>query len=140
MRYRHEQVVSAPVASVVSFFKDARNLVRLSPPFPIMRVAADRSAVVRGTVIPINLDFGIWSMNWNARIETVGEDGSFQDTLEGSAFRSWRHLHRFETRGAGTVITDEVTWEAAWWFRPFARAFVFALFRFRTRALAKEFG
>jgi ligand-binding SRPBCC domain-containing protein len=140
MTYTHLQHVAAPVDRVRAFFRDARNLVRVSPRYPAMRISGDHSAMTAGNVIPIRLDFGIVAMTLNSTIEEVGTDGSFRDTFRGFGFRSWCHRHRFEQEDSGTAILDEITYEPDWWFRPVASLCIRLLFSFRTSALAKEFG
>lgn len=41
---------------------------------------------------------------------------SFTDEMLEGDFKSWKHIHRFEQKGAETVLTDEVYYEVPWLF------------------------
>jgi ligand-binding SRPBCC domain-containing protein len=44
-------------------------------------------------------------------VEDDGEGGAaFVDEMTAGVFTSYRHAHRFEPDGAGTLMTDEVAW------------------------------
>jgi ligand-binding SRPBCC domain-containing protein len=135
MRFRHRQKVAASVERTSAFFHDARNLTKLTPPYPAMRVNGGATAVVPGALFALRMDFGVFAFTWHSAIESVESDGSFTDTFQGVMFRQWRHTHRFTGEGAGCVVIDEVECEPVWWFRPFAGLFLKALFGFRRRVL-----
>jgi ligand-binding SRPBCC domain-containing protein len=140
MIYTHLQQVAAPVDRVQAFFSDARNLVKVSPRYPVMRIPECHSAIAAGNVLPIGLDFGIVAVTLYSTIEEVGIDGSFRDSFRGFGFRSWCHRHCFKQEARGTTIVDEITCEPQWWLRPFAPLCLRLLFSVRSSALAKEFG
>jgi ligand-binding SRPBCC domain-containing protein len=139
MKFRHEQIVNAPMARVVSFFGDAANLPRVSPRFPAMSILGERTAIVPGAAFTIRLSAGPLAAHWQGVIESVAEDGSFVDSHSGPLFRAWRHTHRFEPVGEDCRLIDEIDAEPVWWFSPFAGMMVRGLFRVRRGALEREF-
>ncbi len=139
MKFLHEQVVNASMARVVSFFGDAANLPRVSPRFPAMSILGGRTVISPGAGFTIRLSVGPFTAHWHTDIESVAEDGSFVDSHSGPLFRAWRHSHRFEPSGENCRIIDEVDFEPAWWFFPFAGVMLRGLFRVRRGALARVF-
>ena len=135
---RFETRVRAPHAEVVAFFGDVRNLPGVSPPYPVLRVLSEQTRVVAGAEFCVELDFLVFRRQWVTRVEEVAADGSFVDAFSGGVFRRWRHSHRFVPETAGTLIVDEVEYDAVGWFRALAPAVVRIMFAARKRALEKQ--
>jgi ligand-binding SRPBCC domain-containing protein len=132
---RFQQELSAPVERVAEFFSDVRNLKRLSPPFPVMEIGFDDPHVQEGAEFEVRLRFGVTTYTLATRITRVNPDGSFEDTFRGGPFHRWHHSHRFLATEAGTLVLDELEFEPAWWFAPFARVMVHLMFLYRRRVL-----
>jgi ligand-binding SRPBCC domain-containing protein len=129
------QELDVPVGRVREFFSDVRNLSRVSPPFPKMEISFDDPRVVEGAEFEIRLRFGVGTYALTSRIDRVEPDGSFTDTFSGGPFLRWHHTHRFLPSGEGAIVLDEVEFEPAWWFAPFAGGVVRLLFLYRRSIL-----
>lgn len=134
-RVTFRQELDVPVERVREFFSDVRNLKKVSPPFPRMEIGFDDPRVIKGSEFEMRLRFGIGSTALVSRIEHVEPDGSFTDTLRGGPFLRWHHTHRFLPSGEGALVLDELEFEPAWWFAPFAGVMVRLLFLYRRRVL-----
>jgi ligand-binding SRPBCC domain-containing protein len=80
--------------------------------------------------------FGVvWTMT--SRITELEAPARFVDEQVRGPFRRFRHEHRFEPRGGGTVMTDVIAFDAP--FGPFGRlAEVAALGRYMPRLIAER--
>ena len=55
--------------------------------------------------------FGV-RQRFTAEVTEFDRPTYFRDVMTAGAFRSFSHDHRFEARGGGTVMTDEVTFRS----------------------------
>lgn len=140
MMFRFDQYVSVPVQTIAAFYSDARNLQRISPPFPRLRILSDRSTIEQGLTITLMLDFVLFRLRWNSYIEQLAPGEFFTDTFEGKLLQRWVHTHRFAAEGNGTLLTDEITCKPRWWVAPFLWVAVHMLFLYRRFALRRLFG
>ena len=69
------QELDLPVEKVRAFFSDVRNLRKISPPFPRMKISYDEPRIIPGAEFRIRLHFGIGALTWVSRIEGVAPDG-----------------------------------------------------------------
>ncbi|MER3523887.1 MAG: hypothetical protein C4326_07405 [Ignavibacteria bacterium] len=127
----------APLTRVAAFYSDLRNLAKISPPFPRLRILAEDTAVEEGKTFDIELDFIIFAMRWRSFIEQVHPGSFFVDTSQGKLLRTWRHVHRYEPVDDGTLLTDEVVCDPRWWVAPFIGIGLTAIFAFRRRAIER---
>lgn len=137
MRFRFTQSLPVEHPRVAAFFNDVQNLKRITPPFPRMEIQGETTAVVPGAEFTLTLDFGVFRFGWNSVIEAVDPGRSFTDTFSGALFTRWRHIHRFEPQGNGTLLTDEIDCNPVLWFAPFAWIFTHMLFLYRKQTLAR---
>jgi ligand-binding SRPBCC domain-containing protein len=140
MRFRFVQYVSAPSDAIAAFFRDARNLLSISPPFPRLRILSEQSRIQQGRTIALRLDFVVFHVRWNSFIERDVPGEFFTDTFDGKLIRRWTHTHRFSPNGNGTILTDEISCEPVWWTAPFVWLAVQMLFLYRRFALRRLFG
>lgn len=136
MMFRFQQHVAVPVQLVAAFYSSVENLLRISPPFPRLRIEDADRAVRAGRKIPMSLDLFVARFKWQSVIESVEEGRSFTDTMRGRFVRSWRHVHRFEQRGKNTLLTDEIVCDVPWWLAGIVWLGVRLLFLYRRVALA----
>jgi ligand-binding SRPBCC domain-containing protein len=111
MEYRleQEQYLRAPMEIVFSFFADARNLERLTPPWLQFRIeTAGRITMRPGTRIDYTLRLAGVPIRWRTRIVEWNPGVGFVDEQERGPYALWRHEHRFETVGEGVLMTDVV--------------------------------
>lgn len=138
-RFLFRCAVEAPPERVSAFFFDVRNLARISPPFPKIRIAGEDGRVRTGREFMVELDFGVFRRTVRTVIAAVDGEGGFTDALSLPAMHRWVHTHRFQPNGAGTMIEDEITCEPAWWLAPALGPLLGAMFAFRSRALRRIF-
>lgn len=137
MNFAFEQALDVPIGRVARFFSDVRNLGRISPPFPRLVINATSTAVRSGAAFALQLDFGLFRIQWDSVIGEVEEGRSFTDTFSGSLFHRWKHTHIFAPHGDGSMLLDTVECDPVWWFRPFAWVGVHLMFAYRKRAILK---
>ena len=111
-QFRQSQVTPFPIDKVFSFFSDAQNLARLTPPSVGFRMRTPNPVqMVPGALIDYDLKlFGV-RMHWQARIEAFEPGHYFVDTQVKGPYRYWRHVHEFEPVSEGTLVKDTVDYE-----------------------------
>tara|TARA_B100001115_G_C15844590_1_gene424780 strand:+ start:2400 stop:2846 length:447 start_codon:yes stop_codon:yes gene_type:complete len=107
---KQEQWVNAPLKEVWDFFSNPENLLRITPAKMKMRIVEKPSStmfpgmILRYKVSPI---LGI-PLNWTSEISAVNKEDYFVDEMLAGPFKMWHHLHRFEAKDGGTLISDEL--------------------------------
>ena len=104
-----EQLVAAPLADVFSFFAQARNLERITPPWLRFRVLTPEPIqMAAGTVIRYRLSLRGMPLRWTSRIDEWEEGRGFVDRQVSGPYRTWIHRHEFVPLADGTVVRDSV--------------------------------
>ena len=104
-----QQSVSAPLGKVFSFFCEARNLGRITPPQLCFKLLGQSHVQLQaGTLIDYNLAWHGLPMRWTSRIEEWRPPTLFIDVQLKGPYRFWRHTHSFEARDGGTLMRDTV--------------------------------
>jgi hypothetical protein len=104
-----EQWVPASLPEVFSFFSEARNLDRITPPWLHFKLLGQTDPRLRaGTLINYKLAWYGIPLNWTTRIEEWCPPTRFIDIQLKGPYRFWRHTHAFEPRDGGTLIKDTV--------------------------------
>lgn len=104
-----EQWIGRPLAEVFSFFSEARNLDRITPPWLHFRVLRQRGRELRpGTLIDYKLVWHGLPMDWTSRIDEWKPPFRFVDVQLKGPYRLWHHTHNFEALDGGTLISDTV--------------------------------
>jgi len=104
-----EQWVPAPLAEVFTFFSEARNLDRITPPWLHFRILkqTDRE-LTAGTLIYYKLAWHGLPLAWTSRIEEWRPPKLFVDIQAKGPYRLWHHTHSFAAYDGGTLIKDAV--------------------------------
>lgn len=112
------QWVPKPVDEVFSFFSDASNLEKITPPWLKFRIVEKSGPQMgEGTLITYRLKLHGLPVKWRSRIDTWIPGSMFRDTQIQGPYRRWEHEHRFIPLSGGTLIKDSVKYEL-----PFGRA------------------
>ncbi len=107
-----EQWVPASMPAVFSFFSDAGNLDRITPPWLHFKILEQSDPVLSiGTLIYYRLAWYGIPIKWTSRIEEWRPPTRFVDVQLRGPYRRWHHTHKFEPRDGGTLISDTVRYE-----------------------------
>jgi ligand-binding SRPBCC domain-containing protein len=96
---------------VFSFFADALNLERITPPWLGFRVLTPGPiAMARGTLIEYRLKLHGVPIRWLTRIEVWEPPTRFVDLQVRGPYKLWHHTHRFEPvdGSESTLMRDTV--------------------------------
>lgn len=108
-RLHLQQYIDRPLDEVFSFFAEARNLERITPPWLRFEVQGDESIPMTvGTHIDYRLHVHRIPIRWTSRIEEWEPGVSFIDRQVRGPYALWHHRHTFAAEGSGTVVGDEV--------------------------------
>jgi ligand-binding SRPBCC domain-containing protein len=104
----------APFDEVFTFFADAHNLERITPPFLRFSVRSMTTpAIQQGTEITFRLRLQGLPISWTSRVAEWETPYGFTDVQIHSPFRLWRHRHEFIAAQQGTRIRDTVHYRVA---------------------------
>lgn len=128
------QFIPLPLEKVFSFFSDAKNLEKLTPPWLNFRVVSvtnragqpiDTSAIGAGSLIDYKLKVHGLPIKWRTSIERWEPPRLFVDTQLKGPYSLWHHTHEFWEVDGGTYMEDRVRYRiplgltgrvAAGWF------------------------
>lgn len=107
-----EQFVPRSLPEVFAFFADAANLERITPRNLHFRILSRLPIDMHpGAVIDYQLSlFGV-PFRWRTLIESFDVGRQFIDVQLRGPYRSWRHVHDFESVPGGTRMRDRVDYE-----------------------------
>lgn len=112
MRYHNfttKTIIREPIESVFSFFSDATNLEKLTPPWLHFKILSKLPIEMRaGTLIDYRLKLYGISFHWQTKIAEWNPPDYFTDIQLKGPYKEWIHTHRFEKFGNHTLMKDEV--------------------------------
>ena len=142
--YSDELVLPVPPEDVFSFFAEARNLEKLTPPWLRFEVLTEGPIVMAaGTLIDYRIHWRGIPLRWRTEIEDWEPPHRCVDLQIRGPYRLWRHEHLFIDRGNSTAVIDNVE------YAPFGGAVaqrlvvardVQRIFAYRHGALQQNFG
>lgn len=130
-----------PIERVFSFFADASNLERITPPQLRFHIVSPQPvAMASGAIIDYRLRLLGVPFRWRTIIASWEPPFCFVDEQLRGPYRIWVHTHRFHETGGITTISDEVRYalpcgplgELAF---PFVYPMLLYIFHFRRRAI-----
>ena len=111
-RLERTQLIPQPLETVFSFFADAGNLERITPPFLHFRILTPLPVTMRtGTLIEYTLRLMGLPIQWTTRIEDYAPPYRFVDSQLSGPYKKWMHLHEFAASGEGTLMRDVVDYD-----------------------------
>ena len=130
-----------PIASVFSFFADAENLERLTPPRLRFHILTPRPIAMRvGSRIDYRLRLHGLPFRWQSEITAWDPPRRFVDEQRRGPYKTWIHEHAFTERDGGTEVCDRVRYAVpgGWLIDRLAvRRDVKAIFAYRAITLQK---
>ena len=138
-----ELLLAEPREEVFSFFADAHQLERITPPWLHFSVLSAPPIVMAvGTQIDYQLQLHGIPLRWKTEIADWDPPCRFVDQQLRGPYRHWWHEHTFEEVVGGTLVRDAVDYIV-----PFSallhplvvRRDLLRIFEFRQQALRREF-
>jgi ligand-binding SRPBCC domain-containing protein len=113
---RREQLLPHPLERVFSFFAEARNLERITPPLLGFEVVGSEPVEMRaGALIQYRLRLHGLPVDWLTRIDEWEPGVRFVDQQLAGPYRLWHHTHEFEEQGDQTRMRDTVRYAMPMW-------------------------
>lgn len=104
-----EQFIPRPPEEVFSFFQDANNLEKITPPslqFKIESISTEE--MQQGTLIDYRLKIHGVPAKWKTEIDEWQPPRKFVDNQLSGPYKLWHHTHEFHPFCGGTLMTDRV--------------------------------
>ena len=143
-RFHDFQYLPYSQETVFSFFSDAHNLEKITPPYLKFHVLSQSTETIeKGTLLNYRLRLRGIPIGWQTLIEKWMPPNSFIDTQLKGPYKVWRHTHTFTPAYKGTLIEDEVYYALpsipflSFIVSPFVRKDVRDIFLFRKHSISK---
>jgi len=103
------QRLDPPPDQVFSFFADAGNLERITPPWLGFSIVTPEPIDMRqGALIDYRLELHGIPLSWHTEIGLWDPPHRFIDVQLSGPYKLWHHTHTFEPNGGGTLMRDIV--------------------------------
>lgn len=143
---RCEMRVARPLEETFAVFENPHNLARITPPWLGFQVLHGPLEMAQGLEINYTVRWLGWPIRWRTVITSYQPPVRFVDFQARGPYRLWNHMHRFESDGDETIVTDQVTYvlplgilgRLAHFFM--VKRQLLGIFRFRQQALAGLLG
>lgn len=138
-----EQTINLPLVEVFSFFSDAGNLEKITPPQLRFRILTPRPIKMEeGALIDYRLSLHGLPFKWRTLITRWEPPYCFTDEQLRGPYALWRHTHMFYEIEGQTVMTDKVEYQLP--FQPFGemalpivRKQINGIFDYRSQVLSE---
>lgn len=109
---RREIELFCPPEEIFSFFADATNLERLTPPWLRFRILSSLPITMQaGAIIRYRLRLHGIPIRWTSKITAWDPPKRFVDEQLSGPFQLWVHEHSFEASANGTLARDHVEYK-----------------------------
>jgi uncharacterized protein YbjT (DUF2867 family)/ligand-binding SRPBCC domain-containing protein len=105
--FTYRSIVPGNAAEVFRWHEGPDALAALLPSGGLVRIDRRTGGVGDGDIVVLSLGLGPLRMRWHARHFGYVRDREFSDEQVRGPFRSWRHRHRVEPRGAGQCLYED---------------------------------
>jgi ligand-binding SRPBCC domain-containing protein len=143
-RLEATQFLPQPRDRVFSFFSDALELEKLTPPWLKFSVLTPLPIpIAAGTVIDYRLKLHGIPIRWQSLISSWEPPSRFVDRQVRGPYRRWNHEHTFESVDGGTLCRDIVDYDVIGGrlvHALFVRPELLKIFAFRHEKLSALFG
>ena len=135
MRLHLQTAVSQTYLEVKEGF-NASLFVNLAPPFPPVKVLRFDGCKT-GDIVDLELNFFLFKQKWTSKITEDHVDArEFRFVDEGVTLPfflgQWRHCHRIISQPTGSIISDEIEFEGAYfWMTPLLYPVLWVQFWYR---------
>lgn len=110
--YQSEQYIDAPIEKVFTFFSEANNLEKITPPFLNFKIkSVSTPQIQEGTLIQYSLLVHKIPLRWLTEIIDWQPPYQFVDQQLKGPYRLWHHTHQFKKMGLGTLMSDRVRYQ-----------------------------
>src|SRR5690349_360933 len=104
-----ETIVPADLGRAFTFFSDARNLERMTPPWLNFKITTTTPVIMaEGTLIDYRITLYGAPIPWRTRIDVWEPGVRFVDRQIAGPYLWWRHEHLFQPADGGTRVIDRV--------------------------------
>ena len=139
-------ILPLTVDEVFTFFSNAENLERITPPELAFQVLTPTPIVIKeGAIIDYRLRLFRVPFHWRTRIAEWQPNDQFIDEQIRGPYGSWTHRHTFAACENGTHMTDRVEYRlpfqpAGRLVLPLVRRQLDRIFRYRASAIRRLLG
>ena len=101
-----------PIEEVFSFFKEPKNLEKITPDYLHFKVLNQSSAeIIEGTKINYCLRLHGIPIWWQSKIIDWQPNSKFSDTQTHGPYKYWHHRHEFLEKDEGTLMRDYIQYK-----------------------------
>lgn len=144
--FETETLIPAPRDAVFSFFSEAENLARITPPSLHFRILSPLPIEMRaGAIIDYVIRLHGFPMKWRTLISQWNPPFDFVDEQLKGPYKKWIHHHQFtETADGQTRMKDSVRYAIPFapfglLAHPFVRREITTIFDFRGQTIKEIF-
>lgn len=144
--FETEQFVPGKLDDLFSFFSDAGNLQKITPPMLDFHIVGEVPKPIRqDAIINYKLKIRGVPVRWRTRIAEWNPPMSFVDTQEEGPYGFWHHTHTFEPLKNGVLMKDRVRYRLPYGkigkaVGALVRSDVEGIFKFRHQVIGDLFG
>ncbi|MAR70494.1 MAG: TIGR01777 family protein [Nitrospina sp.] len=107
-----EQWVPQSINKTFAFFKEAKNLEKLTPDFLKFKILSQSTPEIQnGTKFTYRLSLHGIPVTWKSKISDWKPVSKFSDIQIKGPYSHWYHTHKFEEKNGGTLIKDHVVYK-----------------------------